>query len=110
MEVPYEPQTPAPFAVGELRAGNRIVLVAAGEIDIATVPALHAALARAYATGADEVWLDLSAVDFMDSTGIHALVDAEHRLAVICPDGPVRRVLTVAGVDIPLHEPAVPLR
>jgi anti-anti-sigma factor len=107
MEVPYEVQDSPPFAVDELRYGDRFVLVAAGEIDISTVSGLRAALARAYDTGADEVWLDLSAVEFMDSTGIHALMEAERRLAVICPDGPVRRVLTVAdlGSAIAVYPP-----
>ena len=99
MEGFYQAETPPPFAVEERRAGARLVLVAKGEIDMATAPVLRAALARAGASGADEVWLDLSAVEFMGSNGIHALCESRQRLAVICPDGPVRRVLKVAAID-----------
>jgi anti-sigma B factor antagonist len=88
----------------ESRAGDRLVLSAQGEIDIVSVPALRAALKGAAGSGAAEVWLDLSRVEFMDSTGMTALVEAhewlhDSRFAVICPDGPVRRVMAVSGVD-----------
>jgi anti-anti-sigma factor len=49
--------------------------------------------------------LDLSELSFMDSTGVNALLRArsllgrERRdLVVICPPGPVRRVLELIGV------------
>jgi anti-anti-sigma factor len=94
----------------ESRVGRRVVLAAKGEIDIASVDGLRNALAGAANSGAAEVWLDLTHVEFMDSTGLTALVEAHRRLSsggfvVICPEGPVRRVMTVAGVDrvIPVH-------
>lgn len=94
----------------ESRVGRRVVLAAQGEIDIASVDGLRNALEGAATSGAAEVWLDLTRVGFMDSTGVTALVEAYRRLssggfAVICPDGPVRRVMAVAGVDrvIPIH-------
>jgi anti-sigma B factor antagonist len=94
----------------ESRVGRRVVLAAKGEIDIASVDGLRNALEGAASSGAAEVWLDLTHVEFMDSTGLTALVEAHRRLsargfAVICPDGPVRRVMAVTGVDrvIPVH-------
>lgn len=86
------------------RVGHRFVLAATGEIDIASAGALRQALASAAESGAAEIWLDLSGVEFMDSTGLTALVDAQLRLtsrrfAVICPEGPVRRVMSLAGID-----------
>jgi anti-sigma B factor antagonist len=54
--------------------------------------------------------VDLSAVAFMDSTGLRSLLDARSRLlarsktlAVSCPPGPVRRVFTIAGLDHELN-------
>jgi anti-sigma B factor antagonist len=95
----------------ESRVGHRVVLAAAGEIDIASAPDLRAALAAAVESGAAEVWLDLSDVEFMDSTGITAIIDARtelagRRFALICPEGPVRRVLEIAGVEraIAVHQ------
>jgi anti-anti-sigma factor len=83
---------------------GRVVLAVSGEIDMATVGPLRDALERA--ARAPEVWVDLSEVEFMDSTGLTALVSAHHaiehgRLTVICPtNGAVRRALEVSG----LHE------
>jgi anti-anti-sigma factor len=57
------------------------------------------------ASGAADVWLDLTRVGFMDSTGLSTLVVGHReltpprRLVVICADGPVRNVLAVSGVD-----------
>jgi anti-anti-sigma factor len=102
---------PALLGLLESRVGRRVVLAAKGEIDIASVDGLRTALEGAASSGATEVWLDLTHVEFMDSTGITALVEAQRRIssggfALICPDGPVRRVIAVAGVDrvIPIHD------
>jgi anti-anti-sigma factor len=93
------------FEVREVEEGTRVLLTARGEVDMATVGALRAAIERAVCAGRD-VWLDLSDVDFMDSTGLTALVaghqalDGRHRFTVICPvEGAVRRALDVSGLD-----------
>jgi anti-sigma B factor antagonist len=90
--------------VDEQRLGDRFILRIAGEIDIATAPRVRAALAAATESGAEEVWVDLVGVSFIDSTGISALLRATQelpgprRLAVICPDGAARRALELCGV------------
>ena len=94
------------FEVSEARDGDRVVLAVSGEIDLGTVGELRDALVRAGESGAPEVLVDLSDVDFMDSTGLSALVIA-HRsmgadarwLVIICPPGPARRALEVSGLD-----------
>jgi anti-sigma B factor antagonist len=84
--------------------GRRAVLAARGEIDLATVDRLRDAIERAAETKASEVWVDLTDVHFMDSTGLSALVIGHRalpgRFVVICPDGPARRALEICG----LHE------
>jgi anti-sigma B factor antagonist len=82
------------------------VIAATGDIDIATVETLQDAVDRALESGAADVWLDLSHVEFMDSSGLRVLLGtrtalrARHkRFAVVCPEGPVRRVLEIAGLD-----------
>ncbi len=92
--------------ISELRVGRRSVLAVSGEIDIATVDVLRVAVERVLASPAADVWIDLSEVGFMDSTGIKVLLHARSELsraprhfAVICPPGPVRRVLRIAGVE-----------
>jgi anti-sigma B factor antagonist len=95
-----------PLTIDERRVDGHFVLEVAGEVDLSSVGELRDALARAAETQAARVVLDLSGVGFMDSTGLTALVLAhraldvpERRFAVICPEGPVRRLLELAGLD-----------
>ena len=94
-----------PLTIDEELVGRRAVLSVAGEIDMNTAVALRDAIESA-ATRAFEIWLDLTATTFMDSSGVHTiatgrdrLAEANRRLVVICPDGPVLRVLTLTGFD-----------
>src|SRR5450432_2023644 len=50
----------------------------AGEVDIATAPDLERALLAAEARGRSVV-LDLRALDFIDSSGVHVIIAAHHR-------------------------------
>jgi anti-sigma B factor antagonist len=93
--------------------GRRTVLSVAGEIDPGSVRLLADAVDDALAGGALELWLELSSTEFMDSSGLHLLDETQvrlsslsRRLAVICPRGPVRRLLDVAGVAerLPLYD------
>jgi anti-sigma B factor antagonist len=97
--------TEAQFTIVEQRVGHRAVLAVTGEVDIATAPDLRAAIESA-GIRAFEIWVDLSETTFIDSSGLHALntaraelVLANRRLALVCPDGPVLRVLTLTGLD-----------
>ena len=75
------------------------VVVASGEIDLCTSPALRQSLAEADRFS-ERIIVDLSRVKFLDSTGIGVLVNAvrEQRrrglgtLCVVGPTGSVRRV------------------
>jgi len=93
-----------PFQINVRRIGQRVVLAVTGEVDLLTAPDITAAIRDA--EPCRELWVDLSHVSFMDSTGVAALVQgqraagqARHSFAVICPPGPVRRVLELSGVD-----------
>jgi anti-sigma B factor antagonist len=98
---------PPRFELSEEQVGERLVIAARGEIDLATVAQLREAVERAIAARAAALWIDLTEVEFIDSTGLTAVVRAHHalddgrcRLAVICPgSGPVRRALDVSGVE-----------
>jgi stage II sporulation protein AA (anti-sigma F factor antagonist) len=52
-----------------------------GELDMATAPELTGVLGHIIAHGPQEVVLDFSGLSFIDSSGIAALVDAQHRLS-----------------------------
>lgn len=57
-----------------VRTGNPVIAFS-GEIDLATVQGFVSAL-KAWVEAGGPITLDLSQVTFMDSTGIHALIEA----------------------------------
>jgi anti-sigma B factor antagonist len=76
-----------------------------GEIDIATSPRLIAVLNQAVSDGTGPLIVDLSLVEFMDSTGLALLINAQRRVgrrglgfAVVCPAGPLYRVFEVTDM------------
>ena len=86
-------------------AGVTIVSVS-GEVDLATVPELQAALNAV----SGDATVDLAGVSFMDSTGLSALIAAQnhtvgsgHRFTVINESELVARTMTIAGVYDLLH-------
>ena len=102
----HDSQSESLLYVDEQRDGNRAVVTAAGEVDVISTVALQRALERARDSGAPEIWLDLTDTTFMDCAGLHALLDlraglaeATRRLVLICPAGPVLRLLSLTGAD-----------
>lgn len=86
--------------------GDYAVVTATGELDLYTAPRLQTALASLIRDRADRVVVDLSGVEFCDSTGVNVLLAAMKRLqeqggtlelAGLRP--PVRRILQVTGLD-----------
>jgi len=85
--------------------GDTVTTVAAsGELDLATAPELSAAVAQH--NDARLLVLDVTAVTFIDSTGVRALIEADRsragaglRVAVLAGEGPVRRMLDLCGLD-----------
>jgi anti-sigma B factor antagonist len=96
------------LTVTDRRVDDALVITATGEVDIATGPKLQAALTSGIHTAdVARVVLDLSAVTFLGSRGLVALVDAaadagrlgkRFRIAV-GNQHPVYRVLEVTGLD-----------
>jgi anti-sigma B factor antagonist len=76
-----------------------------GELDLATAPRLCAALDAARIDRVRRVVVDLTGVDFCDSTGLRALIGASTelrvsggRLAIAClPGGAVARLFDIVG-------------
>jgi anti-anti-sigma factor len=88
------------------RDGDTHTIGVGGEVDIASAGDLEQELLRVEATDARAIVLDLSALSFIDSTGIRMLVMADarsradgHRLRLRRPSATVLRVLRIAGVD-----------
>lgn len=68
-----------PFTAETTRYADRCVIAPAGELDASMVPALAAELEAAEASDAQRIIIDLSGVTFMDSSGLHLLLQAEAR-------------------------------
>jgi len=76
-----------------------------GEVDVAAVPTLVAALDQAIRESTGAFVIDLCDVEFLDSAGLSVLLRArallgsdDRQLAVVCPPGAVRRLFEVAGI------------
>jgi anti-sigma B factor antagonist len=102
-----------PTRVSRSVVGRRTVLSVYGEVDFGCTPLIADAVDEAIESGALELWLDLSPVEFMDTAGVHLLLETKarlrplsRRLAVICPAGRVRRLFELAGVadELPLYD------
>jgi anti-sigma B factor antagonist len=78
-----------------------------GELDIATSPDLREQLlAILNRQTSSRLILDLSKLEFMDSSGVAVLINTERRarllggtVALVAPQRPVLRVLQICGVD-----------
>jgi anti-sigma B factor antagonist len=93
------------LAVERSSVGGVEFLAVEGEIDIATSPRLISVLNQAVAGSDSPLVVDLTKVDFMDSTGLALLLNAHRRVmrrgfgfAVICPPGPLQRVFEVTDM------------
>ncbi len=77
-----------------------------GRIDASNAPDLDIELQALSAQGVDAIWIDLSAVSYLSSSGLRVLLLAHRRqqahggrLAVCNPVPKVARVLRMAGLD-----------
>ena len=87
--------------------GDHVVLALAGEIDLYTAPKLQSELTAALAASKSaHIVVDMSAVDFCDSTGMNVLLAANRLaterggdLSLAAPRAPVRKILEVTGLE-----------
>ena len=83
---------------------DAVILVVAGEIDLATAPMFEERLLAAEATDATRVIIDLDRVSFTDSTGLkvviaHALSEANRNRVRMTPgSAQVRRLFEITGL------------
>ncbi len=86
--------------------GDAVVVEVGGEVDVFTAPALDETLSGLVAEGRTALVIDLTGVDFLDSTGLGVLVKAlkrvrEHggRLAVVATEERICKVFRITGLD-----------
>ena len=82
------------------------VIAVRGEIHVTTAPEFSRRLNEAIARGKTSVVLDLSAVEFIDSTGLSVLLNglrrvtrAQGRLALVCANPTVLRLFEITKLD-----------
>jgi len=86
--------------------GGAATIAVAGECDLYEAHLLGAAIEQAAAAPGTTVYVDLSQLSFLDSTGLHVLVKAQRsleaagsELVLVAPTEHVRRTLAVSGLD-----------
>ena len=95
-----------PFRVDVGGFGDAPGVAVHGEVDLAVAPQLESALEDAILESVGAFVIDLSDLDFIESTGLQLLLRArgllgreDRALAVVCPHGPVRRVFELSGLS-----------
>jgi anti-sigma B factor antagonist len=85
---------------------ERVVVRVGGELDVAAAPCVAAAVDELLEAGFARVVIDLRALSFLDSAGVHTLVAAHHaaarrtcELSLIRGPRHVHRVLELTAAD-----------
>jgi anti-sigma B factor antagonist len=102
-----ERSAPPPLTIDDVSNGGVRILALSGELDLSTAGSLCVVLHLARREPRPRVLVDLSGLEFCDSSGLRALIGAAQeivasggRLAVVVPDGQsaVARLLDVCGL------------
>ena len=93
-----------PFSVDVRRHDDVVIVRPRYELDLATVETLRAALNDV--NGAARLVLDMRDLSFIDSTGVHLLIELDQRarregfeLSLVAPAPPGDRAIQVCGLD-----------
>ncbi len=99
-----EQARPQPFAVDVQRRNDVAIVQPHGELDLATLETLRAALDGVENAG--RLVLDLRGLSFIDSTGLRLLVALHQRaqrdgfqLTLVAPAAPVDKAIQMSGLD-----------
>ncbi|GAC1651893.1 MAG: anti-sigma factor antagonist BldG [Vulcanimicrobiaceae bacterium] len=87
------------------RDGTALIFSLKGSLDLATSPTVRAALVEAAGEGKHEIIVDLTRVEFIDSTGLGALIGGHRRalenggsVSLVTNEGPIERLLNITGL------------
>jgi anti-sigma B factor antagonist len=102
-----------PFEIETVREQDRVLLTLSGELDIATVPRVEAAVNATLTAEVRTLTVDMSELDFVDSSGLRLFIVLDQRagaegweLRLIRPPEQVLKVFRVSGVEenLPFEE------
>ena len=102
---PHDAPEPGGLTIHRMTDEQGTVLQLAGELDLASAPELDRQLRELSATTPGRVLIDLSALEFMDSTGLSVMISAQrsaaangHRLSLRPGSTQVQRLFELTGV------------
>ncbi len=105
MSVNGTPQHHEDLSIHVHVAGEMQVFELVGSLDIATSPTVRAALTSASERGSHRLVVDLTQVDFLDSTGLGALIGGQRRakefhgeVRLVAKEGQILRLLRITGL------------
>jgi anti-sigma B factor antagonist len=100
------PRGPIQLGLTTRREAGVTVVSVTGELDILTAPKLVTRLDDLIRRHRGDVVIDLTDAGFIDSLGLHALLNAQRRLsrqsrslAVVCGSGPVRQLIELTRLE-----------
>ena len=100
-----------PFGARSKEMDGVVTIALSGELDMATVPILSDHLAPFQGNGVSTIILDLQNLTFIDSTGLHAFLEARrramsngHRLLLSGASPAARRLFELTGTQSLLDE------
>ena len=77
-----------------------------GEVDVYTAPQLKQQMISLLESGARELVVDLTKVDYLDSTALGVLIgglkrmrERDGNMVLVCPSPRIRRVFEITGLD-----------
>ena len=92
---------------------GRTVIAVGGEVDVYTAPQLRDKITEVVGAGSYRLIVDLSTVEFLDSTGLGVLVGGlkkvkthEGSLDLVCTSERLLKIFTITGLAkvFPIHE------
>lgn len=97
------PRGPVEFSVERREEPGAIALELQGELDLMTSPKFATVIGESIRLASKNVVVDLTGLSFIDSSGLHVLLNAQRRLTrhsrrlvVRCGPGPVRRAIELS--------------
>lgn len=98
------------LTVATYPAGEYSVLEVGGEIDVYTAPTLRERLVELSDAGTSNIVVDLTAVEFLDSTGLGVLVGGLKRaksaggtLRLVCSTERILKIFRITGLQEVFH-------
>ena len=99
-----------PFRAHVALAGDEAHVALAGELDLQTADVLEHEVANLRAAGHDRIVIDLSRIEFIDSTGLRALIELHksaeregRHIALVRGPRPVQRIFELTATGALFH-------